>query len=129
MKKGLLLLACVLVISCVSTKPSSSIDVDAEFERLYSALEIENTIDSLFGLGVSYIDADKVVMVESDVKNNVTTNQREIAKKAFKQILISRLSPTELKNAADFYSTKQGLAAHKAIIDAEYAVSEVFNNN
>ncbi|MFC4700620.1 hypothetical protein ACFO4O_10650 [Glaciecola siphonariae] len=129
MRKGILLIAFVFITSCASTSQSDKIDVDAEFERLYAVLEIEDTIDSLFGLGVTYMDAENVVMISSEgAEINTTPTQRAIAKEAFKQAILSRLAPYELRNAADFYSTKQGLKAHKAIIDAEYAVSKVLNN-
>jgi hypothetical protein len=128
MRKFFLLLVCVLVSSCASINSSDSIDIDVEFERLYSSLEIEGTIDSLFGLGVTSIDSGNVVMIESDVKVNATPSQRIIAKEMFKQVILSRLTPFELRDAADFYSTQQGLKAHKAIIDAEYAISDVLNN-
>jgi hypothetical protein len=93
MKKGFLLIAFLLITSCASTSPTDKIDVDAEFERLYKVLEIEGTINSLFGLGVTYMDADNVVMSSSDAEVNTTPTQRVIAKKAFKQAILAYSGP------------------------------------
>ena len=127
MKKGFIFLTCFLLTSCSQTETPESIDVDYEFERLYSSLEVENTLNILLGKDILFVDGSSRYFTESEDVAATTESQKAEAKKAFKRTILMKLSPTELKAAADFYSTSSGIAAHKAIIDAENSVSAILD--
>ncbi|BED89302.1 hypothetical protein PspMM1_17700 [Pseudoalteromonas sp. MM1] len=134
MKKTLLILISLSLFACSSTP---KLDANAEFERLYVALGMEEILSS-FG-GEINISPEKLF---SDTLSGLSENQKRIfiesmpskmmtdpininaAKVVFKTKLLSLLTAEELKIAADFYSSNIGLKAHRAIIEAEVAVSE-----
>ena len=134
MKKTLLLLMTLSLFAC-STTPK--LDANEEFERLYVALGMEEILSS-FG-GEINISPEKLL---SEKLSDLPENQKRIfiesmpfkimtdpininaAKVVFKTKLLSLLTAEELKIAADFYSSNVGLKAHRAIIEAEVAVSE-----
>ncbi len=134
MKKTLLLLMSLSLFACSSTP---KLDANAEFERLYVALGMEEILSS-FG-GEINISPEKLF---SETLSDLPENQKRIfiesmpskimtdpinvnaAKVVFKTKLLSLLTAEELKIAADFYSSNVGLKAHRAIIEAEVAVSE-----
>ncbi|MDT0605047.1 hypothetical protein [Thalassotalea castellviae] len=134
MKKTLLILISLSLFACSSTP---KLNANAEFERLYVALGMEEILSS-FG-GEINISPEKLF---SDTLSGLPENQKRIfiesmpskmmtdpininaAKVVFKTKLLSLLTAEELKIAADFYSSKMGLKAHRAIIEAEVAVSE-----
>jgi hypothetical protein len=134
MKKTLLLLISLSLFACSSTP---KLDVNAEFERLYVALGMEEILSS-FG-GEINISPDKLF---SETLSDLPENQKRVfiesmpskmmtdpininaAKVVFKTKLLSLLTAEELKVAADFYSSNIGLKAHRTIIEAEVAVSE-----
>ena len=134
MKKALLILISLSLFACSSTP---KLDANAEFERLYVALGMEEILSS-FG-GEINISPEKLF---SDTLSVLPENQKRIfiesmpskmmtdpininaAKVVFKTKLLSLLTAEELKIAADFYSSNIGLKAHRAIIEAEVAVSE-----
>lgn len=134
MKKTLLILISLSLFACSSTP---KLDANTEFERLYVALGMEEILSS-FG-GEINISPEKLF---SDTLSGLPENQKRIfiesmpskmmtdpininaAKVVFKTKLLSLLTAEELKIAADFYSSKMGLKAHRAIIEAEVAVSE-----
>lgn len=135
MKKTLLLLMSLSLIACSSTPPK--LDANEEFERLYVALGMEEILSS-FG-GEINISPEKLF---SETLSDLPENQKRIfiesmpskimtdpinvnaAKVVFRTKLLSLLTAEELKIAADFYSSNVGLKAHRAIIEAEVAVSE-----
>ncbi|MEI8645665.1 hypothetical protein P4S60_08690 [Pseudoalteromonas sp. Hal040] len=135
MKKTLLLLMSLSLFACSSTPPK--LDANEEFERLYVALGMEEILSS-FG-GEINISPEKLF---SETLSDLPENQKRIfieslpskimtdpinvnaAKVVFKTKLLSLLTAEELKIAADFYSSNVGLKAHRAIIEAEVAVSE-----
>ena len=122
------------LFACSSTP---KLDANAEFERLYVALGMEEILSS-FG-GEINISPEKLF---SETLSDLPENQKRIfiesmpskimtdpinvnaAKVVFKTKLLSLLTAEELKIAADFYSSNVGLKAHRAIIEAEVAVSE-----
>jgi hypothetical protein len=134
MKKTILLLMSLSLFACSSTP---KLDANAEFERLYVALGMEEILSS-FG-GEINISPEKLF---SETLSDLPENQKRIfiesmpskimtdpininaAKVVFKTKLLSLLTAEELKVAADFYSSNIGLKAHRAIIEAEVAVSE-----
>lgn len=135
MKKTLLLLMSLSLLACSSTPPK--LDANEEFERLYVALGMEEILSS-FG-GEINISPEKLF---SETLSDLPENQKRIfieslpskimtdpinvnaAKVVFKTKLLSLLTAEELKIAADFYSSNVGLKVHRAIIEAEVAVSE-----
>ena len=135
MKKTLLLLMSLSLFACSSTPPK--LDANEEFERLYVALGMEEILSS-FG-GEINISPEKLF---SETLSDLPENQKRIfieslpskimtdpinvnaAKVVFKTKLLLLLTAEELKIAADFYSSNVGLKAHRAIIEAEVAVSE-----
>lgn len=135
MKKTLLLLMSLSLFACSSTPPK--LDANEEFERLYVALGMEEILSS-FG-GEINISPEKLF---SETLSDLPENQKRIfieslpskimtdpinvnaAKVVFRTKLLSLLTAEELKIAADFYSSNVGLKAHRAIIEAEVAVSE-----
>ncbi|MCO7252033.1 hypothetical protein [Pseudoalteromonas sp. Ps84H-4] len=135
MKKTLLLLMSLSLFACSSTPPK--LDANEEFERLYVALGMEEILSS-FG-GEINISPEKLF---SETLSDLPENQKRIfiesmpskimtdpinvnaAKVVFRTKLLSLLTAKELKIAADFYSSNVGLKAHRAIIEAEVAVSE-----
>ncbi len=137
MSKVLLLLFIFLACACTSTH---KIDSNVEFERLYAALKMEEILSS-FG-GEVNISPEKIL---SEILRDLPESQKRAfiesmpstvmadpinvnaAKIIFKSKLTSLLTAQELKIAADFYSSNIGLKAHRAIIDAEIAVSESLN--
>lgn len=125
MKNGILGFFCFLLASCASTP--SNIDVDYEFDRLYRALEIPETVAYLMGREFLYQDGESYFFLESDEKINATDQDQVKAKQAFKAAILQQLTPQEIKAAADFYTTKAGINAHKAIVEAENAVSVVLD--
>lgn len=134
MNKTILLLMSLSLFACSSTP---KLDANAEFERLYVALGMEEILSS-FG-GEINISPEKLF---SETLSDLPENQKRIfiesmpskimtdpinvnaAKVVFKTKLLSLLTAEELKIAADFYSSSVGLKAHRAIIEAEVAVSE-----
>ncbi len=135
MKKTLLLLMSLSLFACSSTPPK--LDANEEFERLYVALGMKEILSS-FG-GEINISPEKLF---SETLSDLPENQKRIfiesmpskimtdpinvnaAKVVFRTKLLSLLTAEELKIAADFYSSNVGLKAHRAIIEAEVAVSE-----
>ena len=135
MKKTLLLLMSLSLFACSSTPPK--LDANEEFERLYVALGMEEILSS-FG-GEINISPEKLF---SETLSDLPENQKRIfiesmpskimtdpinvntAKVVFRTKLLSLLTAEELKIVADFYSSNVGLKAHRAIIEAEVAVSE-----
>jgi len=135
MKKTLLLLMSLSLFACSSTPPK--LDANEEFERLYVALGMDEILSS-FG-GEINISPEKLF---SETLSDLPENQKRIfiesmpskimtdpinvnaAKVVFRTKLLSLLTAEELKIAADFYSSNVGLKAHRAIIEAEVAVSE-----
>lgn len=135
MKKTLLLLMSLSLFACSSTPPK--LDANEEFERLYIALGMEEILSS-FG-GEINISPEKLF---SETLSDLPENQKRIfieslpskimtdpinvnaAKVVFKTKLLSLLTAEGLKIAADFYSSNVGLKVHRAIIEAEVAVSE-----
>lgn len=123
------------LFACSSTPPK--LDANEEFERLYVALGMEEILSS-FG-GEINISPEKLF---SETLSDLPENQKRIfiesmpskimtdpinvnaAKVVFRTKLLSLLTAEELKIAADFYSSNVGLKAHRAIIEAEVAVSE-----
>lgn len=127
MKKGFLILTCFLLASCFKSESPENIDVDREFERLYSSLEVENALDAILSKDVLFVDGSSTYFTEPEKADAATERQKVRAKEAFKKTILMKLSPKELKAAADFYSTTDGIAAHKAIIDAENSVSQILD--
>jgi len=134
MKKTILILMTLTLFACSSTpKP----DANIEFERLYVALGMEEILSSFGGeINISpeqlfsetlrdLPESQKRVFIES-IPSKVMTDPINVnaAKVVFKTKLLSLLTAEELKLAADFYSSDAGLKTHRAIIDAEVAVSE-----
>lgn len=134
MKKTVLLLVSLWLFACSSTP---KLEADAEFERLYVALGMEEILSSFDGeINISpeklfsdilkdLPENQKLIFIES-MPEKIMTDPINVnaAKVVFKTKLLSLLTAEELKVAADFYSSNIGLKAHRAIIDAEVAVSE-----
>lgn len=134
MKKALLLIMSLSLFACSSTP---KLDANAEFERLYNALGMEEILSSFGGeINISpekllsemlsgLPENQKIIFIES-MPSKIMTDPINInaAKVVFKTKLLSLLTAEELKIAADFYSSNIGLKAHRAIIEAEVAVSE-----
>ncbi|AMJ93300.1 hypothetical protein AVL56_02600 [Alteromonas stellipolaris] len=123
MKNGILGFCCIFIVSCASTP--TNIDVDYEFDRLYQALEISDTVAYLMSREFLYQEGESNFFAESDEKFDATNEDQDKAKQAFKAAILKQLTSKEIKAAADFYSTKAGINAHKAIVEAENAVSVV----
>ncbi|MFK3860000.1 hypothetical protein [Pseudoalteromonas rhizosphaerae] len=134
MKKTTLFLISLTLLGCSTT---SKLDANVEFERLYIALGMEEILSSFGGeINISpeklfsetlsgWPEDQKRIFIES-MPSKVMTDPINInaAKVVFKTKLLSLLTAEELKIAADFYSKNIGLKAHRAIIEAEVAVSE-----
>ncbi|MEH6396009.1 hypothetical protein [Pseudoalteromonas sp.] len=134
MKKTLLLLMTLSLFAC---SPNPRLDANEEFERLYVALGMEEILSSFDGeINISpekflseklsdLPENQKRIFIES-MPSKIMTDPINInaAKVVFKTKLLSLLTAEELKIAADFYSSNVGLKAHRAIIEAEVAVSE-----
>ena len=115
-------------------------NAELEFERFYNALKMDEIFNGLGGnveVDTKQILADTLKDLPESQKqfliNAMGTavlaepSDMSAAKMAFKLKILSLLSPQELKIAADFYSTNIGLKAHRAIIEAEVAASNVLD--
>ncbi|GGF05725.1 hypothetical protein GCM10008027_33330 [Pseudoalteromonas gelatinilytica] len=115
-------------------------NAELEFERFYNALKMDEIFNGLGGnveVDTKQILADTLKDLPESQKqfliNAMGTavlaepSDMSAAKMAFKLKILSLLSPEELKIAADFYSTNIGLKAHRAIIEAEVAASNVLD--
>ena len=100
MKKGILVFCCLFIVSCAST--SKNIDVDYEFDRLYQALEISDTVAYLMSREFLYKEGESNFFAESDEKFDATSEDQVKAKQAFKAAILEQLTPREIKAAADF---------------------------
>ena len=134
MKKLLVALLSVSLWACSATP---ELDSNQEFERLYIALGMDDILNTFGGeINISpeklfaetlkdMPEPQKRVFIET-VPTKVMTDpvNKHAAKMVFKAKLLSLLTAEELKEAADFYSTNSGLKIHKAIIEAEVAVSQ-----
>lgn len=115
-------------------------NAELEFERFYNALKMDEIFNGLGG--IVEVDTKQIL---ADTLKDLPESQKQLlinamgtsvlaeptdmsaAKMAFKLKILSLLSPQELKIAADFYSTNIGLKAHRAIIEAEVAASNVLD--
>ncbi|MCO6353309.1 hypothetical protein NQS96_07385 [Pseudoalteromonas shioyasakiensis] len=132
----LILFSLPFMVCSAQSEPNAEL----EFERFYNALKMDEIFNGLGGnveVDTKQILADTLKDLPESQKqfliNAMGTavlaepSDMSAAKMAFKLKILSLLSPQELKIAADFYSTNIGLKAHRAIIEAEVAASNVLD--
>lgn len=132
----LILFSLPFIVCSAQSEPNAEL----EFERFYNALKMDEIFNGLGGnveVDTKQILADTLKDLPESQKqfliNAMGTavlaepSDMSAAKMAFKLKILSLLSPQELKIAADFYSTNIGLKAHRAIIEAEEAASNVLD--
>ncbi len=132
----LILFSLPFMVCSAQSEPNAEL----EFERFYNALKMDEIFNGLGGnveVDTKQILADTLKDLPESQKqfliNAMGTavlaepSDMSAAKMAFKLKILSLLSPEELKIAADFYSTNIGLKAHRAIIEAEVAASNVLD--
>ncbi|TLU67152.1 hypothetical protein FE810_02380 [Thalassotalea litorea] len=140
MKNILIALLSLSLLSCASIS-SKRLDSSEQFERLYSALGMEEIIASF---DVVEIDNSEIVLrsfthLPEEIQKAMATAisqktvlndpvNKEEAKEVFRTVLMGLLTAEELSIAADFYSSEVGIKIHHAIIDGESAVSEYLDN-
>ena len=132
----LILFSLPFMVCSAQSEPNAEL----EFERFYNALKMDEIFNGLGG----NVEVD-TKQILADTLKDLPESQKQLlinamgtsvlaeptdmsaAKMAFKLKILSLLSPQELKIAADFYSTNIGLKAHRAIIEAEVAASNVLD--
>ncbi len=132
----LILFSLPFIVCSAQSEPNAEL----EFERFYNALKMDEIFNGLGG--IVEVDTKQIL---ADTLKDLPESQKQFlinamgtavlaepsdmsaAKMAFKLKILSLLSPQELKIAADFYSTNIGLKAHRAIIEAEVAASNVLD--
>ena len=132
----LILFSLPYIVCSAQSEPNAEL----EFERFYNALKMDEIFNGLGG--IVEVDTKQIL---ADTLKDLPESQKQLlinamgtsvlaqptdmsaAKMAFKLKILSLLSPQELKIAADFYSTNIGLKAHRAIIEAEVAASNVLD--
>ncbi|NHH88691.1 hypothetical protein [Pseudoalteromonas sp. MB47] len=132
----LILFSLPFIVCSAQSEPNAEL----EFERFYNALKMDEIFNGLGG--IIEVDTKQIL---ADTLKDLPESQKQLlinamgtsvlaeptdmsaAKMAFKLKILSLLSPQELKIAADFYSTNIGLKAHRAIIEAEVAASNVLD--
>ncbi|MCF2848254.1 hypothetical protein NH514_13830 [Pseudoalteromonas sp. ACER1] len=132
----LILFSLPFIVCSAQSEPNAEL----EFERYYNALKMDEIFNGLGG--IVEVDTKQIL---ADTLKDLPESQKQLlinamgtsvlaeptdmsaAKMAFKLKILSLLSPQELKIAADFYSTNIGLKAHRAIIEAEVAASNVLD--
>jgi hypothetical protein len=132
----LILFSLPFIVCSAQSEPNAEL----EFERFYNALKMDEIFNGLGG--IVEVDTKQIL---ADTLKDLPESQKQLlinamgtsvlaeptdmsaAKMAFKLKILSLLSPQELKIAADFYSTNIGLKAHRAIIEAEVAASNVLD--
>ncbi|WP_286258151.1 hypothetical protein [Pseudoalteromonas apostichopi] len=132
----LILFSLPFMVCSAQSEPNAEL----EFERFYNALKMDEIFNGLGGnvqVDTKQILADTLKDLPESQKqfliNAMGTavlaepSDMSAAKMAFKLKILSLLSPQELKIAADFYSTNIGLKAHRAIIEAKVAASNVLD--
>ena len=132
----LILFSLPFMVCSAQSEPNAEL----EFERFYNAVKMDEIFNGLGGnveVDTKQILADTLKDLPESQKqfliNAMGTavlaepSDMSAAKMAFKLKILSLLSPQELKIAADFYSTNIGLKAHRAIIEAEVAASNVLD--
>ncbi|KPM78659.1 MULTISPECIES: hypothetical protein [unclassified Pseudoalteromonas] len=133
----LILFSLPFMVCSAQSEPNAEL----EFERFYNALKMDEIFNGLGGGNVE-VDTKQIL---ADTLKDLPESQKQLlinamgtsvlaeptdmsaAKMAFKLKILSLLTPQELKIAADFYSTNIGLKAHRAIIEAEVAASNVLD--
>ncbi|NIZ07012.1 hypothetical protein [Pseudoalteromonas sp. HF66] len=132
----LILFSLPFMVCSAQSEPNAEL----EFERFYNALKMDEIFNGLGGnveVDTKQILADTLKDLPESQKQFLINamgsavlaepSDMSAAKMAFKLKILSLLSPQELKIAADFYSTNIGLKAHRAIIEAEVAASNVLD--
>ncbi|TMP17978.1 hypothetical protein CWC02_10930 [Pseudoalteromonas sp. S2721] len=132
----LILFSLPFIVCSAQSEPNAEL----EFERFYNALKMDEIFNGLGG----NVEVD-TKQILADTLKDLPESQKQLlinamgtsvlaeptdmsaAKMAFKLKILSLLSPQELKIAADFYSTNISLKAHRAIIEAEVAASNVLD--
>jgi len=135
-------LICIFALSLSACASVEYHEGNDDFERLYKALGVSEVLDALGNSGkggkqaviqertvpAGQVEETILAMLAGLPVASAPIDKRE-AKEVFRRKIMELMSPEEIAIAADFYSTKAGIKAHKAIIEAENSVSSYLDGN